>query len=164
MSHTVSKKARKCSLCGQEGHNKLKCSSVNAKPAEPSTVYGIRVKEDNGDSTSEWTTLYASIDGLMKGLETQIKSIESESYHEDEDDDEEDDDEEDPPVFVKELYYYTGSEVFKNVPIPTKEYVEKVLSDKRRDYLDGLIIKVGDIDAACYFACEISVHKLKLNP
>ena len=129
-------------------------------PTSLPIVYGVRVKENNGDSVREWTTLYSSIDGLMKGLEKQIKDIEN--YHEDDEEEESTDD--DPPVYVNELFYYTGSEVFKNVPIPTKEYVEKILADKRRDYLDGLIIKIGDIDAAFSFACEISVHKLVVNP
>lgn len=165
MADTAPKKMRKCSLCGQGGHNKLKCPTLSEKPAvaappaEPQTVYGLRVKENNGDSVSQWTKLYASIDGLMKGLEAQIKGIES--YHEDDEDEE---DTNDPPSYVKELYYYTGAEVFKNVPIPTKEYIEKVLGNPRRDYLDGLIIQVGDIHAASYFACEISVHELTLNP
>jgi hypothetical protein len=128
-------------------------------PTNLPIVYGVRVKENNGDSIHELTTLYSSIDGLMKGLEKQIKDIES--YHED---DEEEDYTDDPPVYVNELFYYTGSEVFKNVPVPSKDYIEKILADKRRTYLDGLIIRVGDLHGALSFACEISVLKLVVNP
>lgn len=166
MSETQPKKIRKCGNCGQEGHDKRKCPKVEVKPeikVEPQTIYALTYKEDNGDSVSDYVTLYASIDGLVAGIGKMIQGTREDLCHDD------DDDEPDTavvPSHYKPLFYYTEQETLKNVPIPTKEYVESVLNaGYNRSHLDGLIIKVGrDLGGSSCFGCEISVHKKTLNP
>ena len=168
MADQETKKARKCGNCGQEGHTKRKCPKLEVKPeikAEPQTIYALTYKEDNGDSVYEHVTLYASIDGLVRGIEQTIVNNRADLCHEDDEHDEDKDDY-DIPDYANKLFYYTNQESLKDVPIPTKEYVESVVAaGSNRDHLDGLIIKVGhELGGAAGFACEISIHKKKLNP
>ena len=165
MADIQSKKIRKCGNCGKEGHDKRKCPKVEVKPEtkdEPQTIYALTFKDDNGDSVHESVTLYASIEGLVRGIEKMIMQTREDLCHD------EDDDEPDTtviPSHYKPLFYYTEQETLKNVQIPTKEYVESVLNaDYKRSHLDGLIIKVGsDLGGSACFGCEISVHKKMLN-
>lgn len=166
------KKAIKCGVCGQEGHNKRTCPT--AKPErvlevktevkqEPQIIYALEYADDNGDEVFRNTTLYASLDGLMTGIEKLIRGVQTDLFtDEDELSDTED---EDPPSYAKDLFYYTHHESMKNVPIPTREYVESVLNNTKRRHLDGMIVKVGSVlgGSAC-FGCEISVRKQTLNP
>jgi hypothetical protein len=164
MADTQPKKTRKCGTCGQEGHDKRKCQKVEVKPEtkdEPQTVYGVLVKEDNGDAVSEWFTLYASLDGLVKGIEKVIRTLEDGCDNEDE---------KEPENQAKEsrryqtLHYYTDEEVFKNISPPSRDYVVNLMT--KPSYVDNhLIIKVGDtLGGAACFACEISLFKKTLNP
>ena len=161
----------KCSVCGQEGHNKRTCPTTKADrileikkevKQEPQIIYALEYAEDNGDDVHRNTTLYASLDGLVNGIEKLIRGVQEDLCV---DEDELSDSEEKyPPSYAKELFYYSHHESMKNVPTPTKEFVEKVLA-KKYDHLDGLILKVGhEIGGAAGFACEISVHKKTLNP
>ena len=170
MADTTNKKARKCGNCGQEGHDKRKCPTLASKKDEvkpetkdePQTVYGVLIKEDNGDDVHTWFTLYASLDGLMGGLKKTIDDFTKE--HEDDDDDEDVKNMAPTSKYYKHLFYYNESETFKNVPVPTKEYVEGLLNKKT--YLnDTLLIKTGSgIGGSACFACEISVFMKTVNP
>ena len=160
------KKTRKCGNCGQEGHDKRKCPKVEVKPeikAEPQTIYTLTFKEDNGDSVHDYVTLYASVDGLVRGIEETIVETRERLCQ---DDDEDEPDNTVVPSHYRPLFYYTDQETLKNAPIPTKEYVESVLNAGfEREHLEGLIIKVcRELGGAACFACEISVHKKTLNP
>jgi hypothetical protein len=166
MSDTAEpKKARKCGNCGKEGHDKRKCPKVEIPPetkAEPQTIYALICKEDNGDSISEYVSLYASIDGLVKGIEKTIVSTRTDL----------DQDDDDPPDTTKvpreykDLFYYTEDETLKNAPIPTKEYVESVLNaGSKRSHLNGLILKIGEtMGGAAGFGFELAVQKKTVNP
>lgn len=170
MADTTNKKARKCGNCGEAGHDKRKCPKIE-NPIEvksqiqtqPQTIYALECAEDNGDDVDRSTMLYASIDGLVKGIEDWIVNTRTDLCHEDDDYDE-DKDHYDIPCYAKDLFYYTNQESLKDVPIPKKEDVEKVLNSNKY-HLKGLIIKVGaELGGSPCFACEISVHKKKLNP
>jgi hypothetical protein len=168
------KRIYKCSVCHEVGHNKAKCptqkkeeiaetaapAKVETKP-QLETIYQIQVKEDNGDEVQDYNVLYASIDGLMKGLKevmTNLAEYNSETYG---DEEEEEEDEGDP----EGVFYYSTKEYFKDVPVPTKEYIEDFLDNKKIRYMNGLLIKVGSrLGGAASFGCEISVRKIKLNP
>lgn len=168
MADQENKKVRKCGNCGHEGHDKRKCPKVEVKPeikAEPQTIYVLMYKEDNGDSVHDHITLYASVDGLVRGIEETIVEIRNVLF-DDEDDEDDEDDDTIVPSHYRTLLYYTEQETLKNVPIPTKEYVESVLNAGfERQHLDGLIIKVGnELGGAACFGCEISVHKKTLIP
>lgn len=166
MADSSQKKTRKCGNCGQEGHDKRTCQKVEVKPetkAEPQTIYALQYKEDNGDSVDDCVTLYASIDGLVKGIEDWIVNTRTDLCHKDDDYDE-DKDHYDIPCYAKDLFYYTNQESLKDVPIPKKEDVEKVLNSNKY-HLKGLLIKVGaELGGSACFACEISVQKKTLNP
>jgi hypothetical protein len=87
--------------------------------------------------------------------------------HGDDEEDDEDEEEDDDyaTVYKKDLLYYKDTDVFKNVPRPTKEYIEGVLNNPMRGHLEGLIVKIGrELGGAACFACEISVHKKTLYP
>jgi len=157
----------KCGACGQEGHNKRTCPTTKAerllepKPEvkqEPQVIYALEFADDNGNSVYRNTKLYASLDGLLKGIDNIIKEIQED--HDDSDDDEK------PPGYAKELFYYAGSTNLKSIPTPTREYLESVLNaGPKRSHLNGLIIKIGpELGGAATFACEISIHKKMLNP
>lgn len=161
----------KCSVCGQEGHNKRTCPSTKADrllgtkkevKQELQIIYALEYSEDNGDDVHRTTTLYASLDGLMNGIEKLIRGVQEDlCVDEDEISDSEDFD---PPSYAKKLFYYSHHETMKDVPIPTREFVEKTLNEKRNE-LDGLIIKIGhELGGAACFGCEISVRKQTLNP
>jgi hypothetical protein len=165
------KKQVKCGGCGQLGHNKRTCpSGKEVKPEtkpeiklEPQIIYALEYADDNGDEVHRSTTLYASLDGLLNGIEKLIRNVQTDlCTDEDELSDTEDDD---PPYYKDKLFYYTHHESMKEVPIPTREYVESVLSKKGYDSMDGMIIKVGStLGGAACFGCEISVRRKTLNP
>lgn len=167
------KKSIKCGTCGQEGHNKRTCPTTKKEVVlevkaevkqELQIIYALEFAEDNGDSVYRNTTLYASMDGLMKGIHQLMDELE-ECHGSDESEAEEDEDAYERSKVYRELLYYKDTEVFKSVPRPTKEYIESVLDNKRRSYLGGLIIKIGStLGGASGFACEISVNTKTLNP
>lgn len=159
----------KCSVCSQEGHNKRTCPTTKAerllepKPEvkqEPQIIYALEVAEDNGNSVYRSTVLYASLDGLLNGLDKIVKGFQ-EDY-----DDLDDEDDEKPPGYAKELFYYGEATNLKDIPTPTREYLESILNaGSRRSHLNGLIIKIGkELGGATNFACEISIRKQTLNP
>jgi hypothetical protein len=162
----------KCSVCGQEGHNKRTCPTTKAerllepKPEvkqEPQVIYALEFAEDNGDSVYRNTKLYASLSGLMNGLRelmTQLAEL-----HEDDELSEDDESLEKAKVY-DDVFYFKDTSVFKDVPIPAKEDVEQILNrEGKYKYSDGLMIKIGsELGGATCFACEISVHKKTLNP
>ena len=164
------KKLIKCGSCGKEGHNKRTCPTKSESvlevkkevKQEPQIIYALEYAEDNGDIVYRNTTLYASLDGLVSGIEKLILGVQENFCSED--DELSDSEDDDPPSFVKDIFYYTHHESMKNVPLPTKGFVEKVLG-KKNDCLNGLVIKVGTtLGGASCFACEISVHTKTLNP
>jgi hypothetical protein len=126
-------------------------------------IYALEYAEDNGDTVQRTTTLYASLDGLVEGIEKLIRGVQEDLCT---DEDELSDTEDDDSSCYKDLFYYTHHESMKEVPIPTREYVEEVLNNKKRlRGLNGMIIKVGNrLGGAGGFACEISVQKKTLNP
>lgn len=172
------KRIYKCSLCHEIGHNKAKCSKkvTESKPKPTAEIQPLReiyewnMKVDIGNGgVDEYGLVYASIDGLVKGLEECIRETEEEHNHpydseEEEEDEEEEEEEDEYSPYKGKIFYYSEIEKFKNVPIPTKEYIEKFLSEKHHQY-DGLLIKIGRyVGGADYFGCEISVSKRKVNP
>lgn len=166
------KKLIKCGACGQEGHNKRTCSTKKSEQAlevktevkqGPQIIYALEFAEDTGDEVFRNTTLYASLDGLVIGIEKLIRGVQTDLCTED--DEVSDGEDTDPPSYVKELFYYTHHESMKNVPIPTREYVESVLNNTKRRHLNGMIVKVGSrLGGSSCFGCEISVRKQTLNP
>lgn len=128
-------------------------------------IYALEYAEDNGDTVQRTTTLYASLDGLVEGIEKLIRGVQTDLCT-DEDELSDTEDEDDNSSCYKDLFYYTHHESMKEVPIPTREYVEEVLNNKKRlRGLNGLIIKVGSsLGGAAGFSCEISVQKKTLNP
>lgn len=168
MADTQPKKARKCGNCGQEGHDKRKCPGVEKKvevkpetKAEPQTVYGVLVREDNGDDVQDFMNLYASIDGLMEGLTKTIQNLNAE--HAD-DDLEDEGNKAKTSTYFKDLHYYTDVETFKNIPVPTKEFVENLVNTRGYRY-NKLLIKVGDdeLGRSASYGCELSVFKKTVN-
>lgn len=178
------KRVYKCSVCQEPGHNKAKCPTLKAEKAAPKaveekpqmlpTIYEIRVKEDNGDSISEYHKSYASIDGLVKGVEkiiNQIKDYAKELEDEDEEEEEDEEDEEEREYETQKLkpyrdhcFYFTKHPICKNIPIPTKDYIQEFLNNDRIWFMNGLMIKVGELPGMGPFACEIYVTKGDLNP
>jgi hypothetical protein len=170
------KRIYKCSLCHEVGHNKAKCptqkkqeiaetaapAKVETKP-QLETIYQITVEEDNGDDVSKYYLLYRSIDGLTKGLEKVINNIKEEQVDL-ENETEEEEEEEDEYSYTRHLLYHSKKESFKDVPIPTKEYIEAYLKNRGIRYLNGLIIEAGSMRGAACFACNIYVTEQTLNP
>lgn len=172
------KRVYKCSVCQEAGHNKAKCPTLKTEKAPPKAVeekpqmefaYVLKQKEDTGDDVIEHEILYLSMDGLMKGIEQMISSLEDFVDENDGlDSDEEDEEEEeykDDKYYKGRIHYYNPSETFHELPpVPTKEYVEELMN-KKYDCLNGLLIKIGrSMGGAMCFGTEISVSKKKLNP
>lgn len=167
------KRIYKCSVCHEIGHNKAKCTKTEKAPPKAveekpqmEFIYVLSQKEDNGDTVQEYDVLYASIDGLMKGIEEMIKSLEEFKEHDEYESEDEDEEEyRDDKYYKGKIHYFNPSESFKELPpVPTKEYVEDLLA-KKYDGMNGLLIKIGrTMGGASCFATEISVSKKKLNP
>ena len=170
---------KKCSICKQIGHNKRKCptqmaeaapSKVETKPKLEKKIYMIAVEQDNGDDVSRYYVFYETIDGLVKGLEEVITNIKEEQkdLEDEEDQDEEDQEDEEekkhPYSYIRHLLYHSKKESFKDVPIPTKEFIEAFLEKSEVRWMNGLMIEAGPMRSAACFACNIYVTKQTLRP
>jgi hypothetical protein len=140
-------------------------SKVETKPKlENETIYQITVKEDNGDDVSDYYLLYRSIDGLVNGLEEVINNIKKEQEDLEDEDEEDEEEEENEYSYTKHLLYHTKKESFKDVPIPTKEYIEAFLKNREARWLNGLLVEAGPMRGAACFACKIYVTEQTLRP
>jgi hypothetical protein len=160
------KKIRKCGICGKDDHDKRKCPD-NVKKAEVKpeintqlqTVYGVLVKEDNGDDVHEWFRLFSTVKGSMTMIANVIESFNTEHG----DSDVEIAENKAPTsTYYKNLFYYNDDELFNTIPVPTEEFVTELLKNTRECV--KLLIKIGDrIGGAQAFGCEISVFKKEIN-
>lgn len=122
-------------------------------------VYVLETKEDSGMHMYEHLALYASIDGLMKGIYALYDML-SEAYSDIEYD--EKSDTEVPEAHLLELHYYSRNATFKEVPLPTKEYIVDRLNVVDNNN-KSMILKIGDEFGGHEFACEIYVYIRPLN-
>lgn len=167
------KTSYKCSNCKQIGHNKRKCPKQMAEsvPAKDETnpklekkIYMITVKQDNGDDVSEYYVFYETIDSLVKGLEDVINNIKKEQEDLEDEEEEEEEEKNNPYSYTRHLLYHSKKESFKDVPIPTKEFIEAFLEKSEVRWINGLIIEAGPMRSAACFACNIYVTKQTLRP